>query len=84
MAGNTTAGGDDIFIAKYDSSGTQVWVKQFGTTASDIGNGIALDSSGNSYVTGQAGSGVAFAGNTSAGSTDVFTLRLDVLGNTYY
>ncbi len=84
LAGNTTAGGEDIFIAKYDSSGTQVWVKQFGTTGNDIGYGIALDSSGNSHVTGQAGSSVAFAGNTSAGSQDAFILRFDVLGNTYY
>ena len=78
LAGNISAGNTDTFIAKYDSSGTQVWVKQFGTTGGDIGNGIALDSSGNSYVTG--GSGGTFAGNTTAGRGDIFIAKYDSSG----
>jgi Beta-propeller repeat len=89
FAGYTNAGIDDTFIAKYNSSGAEVWVKQFGTSGSDVGNGIALDSSGNVYATGTISSisNVAFAGNTRAasrGNTDAFLLRLDLLTNTYY
>ena len=53
--GNTslTSFGDyDIFIAKLDSSGSWLWVRQAGGTQADIGNGIAVDSAGNVYVTG--------------------------------
>lgn len=45
-------GGKDIFIAKYDGTGSQVWLRQFGTTKDDQGNAIAVDATGTSYVTG--------------------------------
>lgn len=50
-------GGADMFIAKYNSAGNQVWVRQFGTSGTDDGitedsMGIAIDSFGNIYVTG--------------------------------
>ena len=49
-----SAGGTDIFVAKYDSSGSLVWVKSAGGTAlNDAGFGIGVDGSGNSYVTGR-------------------------------
>jgi hypothetical protein len=43
---------DDIFVAKYDSTGTLLWVSWSGGAGSDQGNGIALDGSGNIYITG--------------------------------
>jgi hypothetical protein len=79
FAGNTSAGGNDVFVAKYDSSGNQIWVKQFGTTSSDFGNGIAVDSSGNTYITG--GTSDTFSGNTNAGNYDVFVAKYDSSGN---
>lgn len=45
-------GAVDIFLAKYDSAGSQTWIKQLGTSSDDYGMGIAVDSSGASYVTG--------------------------------
>src|SRR3972149_4329281 len=47
-----SAGESDIFVAKYDSSGMLVWAKRAGGTSHDNGRGIAVDSSGNSYVMG--------------------------------
>src|SRR5262245_31027845 len=47
--------GSDIFVAKYDSSGTAVWARSAGGVGNDTGQGIAVDGSGNSYVTGQFG-----------------------------
>jgi len=49
----TSAGGADIFIAKYSSSGDLIWVKQAGgSTGFDWGNAIALDSQNNIIITG--------------------------------
>ncbi|MCG2711200.1 MAG: SBBP repeat-containing protein [Candidatus Omnitrophica bacterium] len=47
------AGFADIVLTKYNSSGVQQWTKQWGTSASDIGKGVAIDkATGNIYVTG--------------------------------
>ena len=53
----TAAGGSDIFVLKLDSSGTFQWVYTAGGIAgtslsSDVGYGIAVDSSGNIYTAG--------------------------------
>jgi len=45
-------GNADGFVVGYDSSGTKVLNRQIGTASSDSINGIAVDSSGNFYVTG--------------------------------
>jgi hypothetical protein len=45
----------DVFIAKFNSFGTQIWNKTWGTNNFDCGYSIALDQDGNIYVTGTAG-----------------------------
>jgi len=78
--GNTSAGGyGDAFVSKYDSSGNQLWVKQFGTTSYDYAYGITSDSNGNTYVTGTTLG--LFDGNTPAGSWDAFVGKYDRNGN---
>ena len=52
LPGSSSAGLEDIFIAKYDSSGTQSWIEQFGTSTRDYATSIATDSSGNAYIGG--------------------------------
>jgi len=42
----------DAFIAKYDSSGNQEWIKFWDNNSDDKGYDIALDESGNIYITG--------------------------------
>ena len=76
-------GGYDAFLMKLDSSGNLVWVKQLGGSGDDMGAGVGLDASGNSYVTGSF-SGTASFGDyvlTSAGLTDLFLVKLDGAGN---
>ena len=46
----------DAFIAKITTSGTLTWSTFMGGTGKEIGYGIALDSSGNPYIAGQANS----------------------------
>ena len=57
LSGNSYVTGGlagNVFVAKYDNTGTVVWVKSAGGTATnDTGFGIGLDGSGNSYVTGR-------------------------------
>jgi gliding motility-associated-like protein len=80
----TSTGVQDIFIAKYDSNGALVWVRSAGGSGSDIGNGIAVDASGNVAVTGEFAGSASFGGQTLAsmnGSVDIFTTRLDANGN---
>jgi alpha-tubulin suppressor-like RCC1 family protein len=82
----TSAGGNDIFVSKLNSSGNYVWAKRLGDTLSDTGRSIAVDSSGNVYTTGNFNGTVDFdpgtgeANLTSNGSNDVFVLKLTPSG----
>ena len=86
---------DDMFVAKYDNTGTFQWVKRGGVytgtpnTVSDKGYGIVASSNA-VYITGTIASGTAnfntpssTTSNTvvSAGSLDVFIAKYDNLGN---
>lgn len=44
---------DDVFLAKYSADGSLQWVRQLGGAGSDIAYSIAVDSDGNSYITGR-------------------------------
>ncbi|HNR85275.1 MAG TPA: SBBP repeat-containing protein, partial [Taishania sp.] len=48
----TSNGYYDIFIAKLDANGNYLWAKKAGGNSEDVGSSIAVDSQGNSYVTG--------------------------------
>jgi hypothetical protein len=63
----TNSGSSDIFLAEFNSSGTLLWSKQFGTTAADVGRGMAVDSDGNIYCTGWTAGSLY---GTNAGSYD--------------
>ncbi len=48
----TNAGYDDIFLAKFDSSGTVLWATCVGDTGYEQSHGVATDAFGNIYITG--------------------------------
>ena len=75
----TSAGGDDIFVAKVDASGTYEWAVRFGGTGNDWGFESAVGADGSITVIGYFESTVAFGATslTSAGQTDPFVLRLN-------
>lgn len=77
----TSAGGSDIFIAKYNSSGIIQWVQKAGSNDSnyEYGYGIALDATGNVYVAGSFRGTADFGGIalTSAGDEDIFVAKYD-------
>ena len=70
LPGQTSQGGADGFIAKVNSSGGLVWLKQIGTTEFDQATGIALAPDGSLFVAGLT-EGV-FPGYANAGASDVF------------
>jgi hypothetical protein len=79
----TSAGGLDIFVAKFTSSGAAVWAKRFGDACDNQdGTAIATDSTGNVIVTGGFKCTVDFGGGalTSAGLQDIFVAKFDGSG----
>jgi hypothetical protein len=74
----TSAGHPDIYIAKVDSGGNFLWAKRAGGYGTDVGAGIAVDSSGNAYVTGLFEDTAVFGATTltSAGGTDIFIWKV--------
>ena len=83
----TSAGGDDIFVSKLDSSGNFVWAKNMGGASNDDGYSIAADASGNVYTTGDFYGTADFDPGpgtynlTAAGGLDIFVSKLDSSGN---
>lgn len=85
--GGTTLTGSygDIFVAKLNAAGAYQWLVRADGVGSKSGTGIALDASGNVYVTGTFAPGTATFGTTvltNAGpyTTDAFVAKLDAAG----
>lgn len=82
------AGGGDIFVAKYDGSGSLLWASRAGGGMFDRGTTIAIDENGNCFLAGDF-EGVATFGVgetnetvlTSAGSRDTFVAKYDASGS---
>ncbi len=76
-------GNSDIFVAKLDTNGNWLWAERAGSTYNDEGYGIAIDDSGNCYITGEFW-GIAdfgFISLNSSGQGDIFIAKLDTDGN---
>ncbi len=85
----TYAGGYDVFVTKLNSTGTAlVYSTYIGGSSLDEGRSIAIDGSGNAYVTGRTGSTDydittgAFQTTYGGGYNDVFVTKLDLSGVT--
>lgn len=79
LPGETSAGGYDVFVRKYDHEGNVVWTDQFGSSADDNLDGIAVIR-GRVVVVGQVIDG-ALPGQTRGGSWDAFIRMYDTEGN---
>lgn len=78
----TSFGGFLFYSAKYDSSGNPVWAKTVTGSSASIGNEIAVDATGNSYVTGYFSTAVTFDAISLSGTgRDIFIVKYDPLGN---
>jgi hypothetical protein len=83
----TSSGNTDIFVCKLDAWGDFVWARQFGGTAYDAANSIAIDADGSVYITGYFESTVDFDPGdetynlTSEGWYDIFISKIDTSGD---
>jgi len=78
LDGNTNSGNLDIFLSKYDASGTKSWTKTIGTTADDYAHGIVAKEDF-VYMTGVTDGNLD--GNVNAGAHDIFILQYDLNGS---
>jgi hypothetical protein len=78
---NAYSGNVDAFVAGMDSSGNLIWNTFLGSTTNDYGNGIALDSSGNIYVTGKSDATWGSPVNAYSGGIDAYVASMDSSGN---
>lgn len=75
----------DIFVAKYAPDDSLVWVKRMGgdeTSGIDAGREVAVDASGNVYLTGNFAGSADFGATTltTAGDKDTFVAKFDAAG----
>jgi hypothetical protein len=79
---------EDVFLAKYDTSGNIIWAKRDGGKGGEYCFGIAKDFNDNIYLTGGFDSDTAVFGSfklvnsyISGGSEDIFLAKYDSNGN---
>ena len=78
LPGGTAAGGQDVFVRRYDPAGAEQWTGQFGSAADDFGLDLAVDGTGRVCVVGS--SDRFLPGQASAGGTDAFIRLFDFDG----
>lgn len=74
-AGQPALGGTDGLIIKYDSQGHQLWAKSFGTASNDSLSGVAVDGSGNVFISGT--TSARLNGEPYFGGTDAFVAKIN-------
>lgn len=75
--GSSSAGGRDAFVAKYNTSGALLWTRQLGTSSFETSEGVAVDGTGNVYITGTTQGSL---GGANAGSYDFFLAKYNTSG----
>ena len=70
---------NDACLTKFNTSGSTLWTRIWGSVASDSGQGVCCDGNGNVYVTG--GTAGGFDGQTNNGADDIFVKKLDFDGS---
>ncbi len=84
--GDTPAGNTDVFLVKYGPNGDALWARNGGNStvgSLESGYGVAVDPSGNVYMTGEYGGAAptSFSGITIAASGGgTFAVKYDSLG----
>ena len=70
-------GSSDAFLAKFDTRGNQLWLKQLGAARDDSAQAIATDQQGNVFISGYTSGDLD---GQSKGSYDAFLAKFDAQG----
>ena len=81
LGGQSSVGGGDAFVSKYDALGNPLWTRQFGTSDYDVSLGVAADTDGNVFITGFTEGDLYGPNAGDAGTYDAFLSKYDTLGN---
>jgi hypothetical protein len=79
-----SAGGYDVCLVKYDSSGNALWARSAGGSSGDFCYGVSVDNQGNAYITGTYNGAPMTIGSytlTNTGNADIFIAKYDSSGN---
>jgi hypothetical protein len=95
VVGAVANGNEDSFVARYDTNGNQMWIKQIQTLANNRSNAVSVDASGNIYIGGSVSGypianpvngqntipgGVIGAHQTAQGGVDAYLAKFDSKG----
>lgn len=78
-----SAGNEDVYLAKYSSNGEVLWVKRVGGSDYDNAYSVAVDATGNAYVTGYFTRTVTFGDkslSSNNNSRDIFITKFNSAG----
>ncbi|NUP08300.1 MAG: hypothetical protein HOW73_19795 [Polyangiaceae bacterium] len=77
-----SAGGDDMFVARFDSLGNHLWSKRFGDSNDNSGGSLAAAPNGDLIMAGALSTNLSFGGTTInvAGGSDGYVVRFDPNG----
>jgi hypothetical protein len=67
----------DCFVTKIDSDGNLIWKQQFGSTGSEIGKSLSVDSDGDLFIAGHTDGSLAAP---NLGGNDSFLMKIDSVG----
>jgi hypothetical protein len=81
-----SAGASDILIARYTQAGGVTWVQRGGGAGIDEGNGIAVNSAGEPFITGRYRVSADFGGSTLNGPAgdNIFVARYNTAGTSQW
>lgn len=71
LPGQTSTGGTDAFLARFEPDGTLAWTRQFGGPGTQTAPALALDGDGSAVVTGWNDGGRPFLQRFAADGTDL-------------
>jgi uncharacterized delta-60 repeat protein len=78
LDGNTSMGGSDAFIAKFNSNGDKVWTRMIGSNEIDSGSSVDVGSDGSIYLSGTTLGSID--GQTNNGGNDGFIAKFSSTG----
>src|SRR5262249_34122797 len=78
----TSAGGSDVFVARYTAAGAHQWSARYGDASDQRAYAAAVDAAGNVVLTGYFDGAISFGGSTftNVGGADIFVAKLTSTG----